>query len=236
MLRRGGFRGMRMNVHSREPPVPDTVSQLHDDDAATARRARILDAAERCFVRSGFHRTTMQDVAAEAAMSPGNLYRYFASKGAIVAGLTERDRAEVGEDFARLADVENLSEAFHRLAHHHFGTESREKTALCLEIWAESARNADFAAMSGAFECDITGRLADLFRQGQARGTVAAEVEASALASLVCTYADGLMVRRAILPGFDADSEIARFIAVIEAGMAGRIPLPPAPPVPAART
>ena len=46
------------------------------------RRARILDAAERCFVRSGFHRTTMQDVAAEAGMSPGNLYRYFASKEA----------------------------------------------------------------------------------------------------------------------------------------------------------
>jgi TetR/AcrR family transcriptional regulator, repressor for uid operon len=44
------------------------------------RRTRILDAAETCFVRSGFHRTTMQDVAAEAGMSAGNLYRYFPSK------------------------------------------------------------------------------------------------------------------------------------------------------------
>ena len=39
-------------------------------DGGAGRRARILDAAERCFVRAGFHRTTMQDVAAEAAMSP----------------------------------------------------------------------------------------------------------------------------------------------------------------------
>ena len=236
MLRRTAFRDMRMNVHSREPPVPDTVPQLHDDDAAKARRARILDAAERCFVRAGFHRTTMQDVAAEAAMSPGNLYRYFASKGAIVAGLTERDRAEVGEDFARLEDVEDLTEAFRGLAHHHFGTESREKTALCLEIWAESARNADFAAMSSAFECDITERLVALFRRQQASGKIPREVAPEALASLVCTYADGMMVRRAILPGFDANTEIERFVAVIEAGMAGRIPLPPVPPTPAPPT
>ena len=44
---------------------------------------------------AGFHRTTMQDVAAEAGMSPGNLYRYFPSKEAMVIGLAERDRARV---------------------------------------------------------------------------------------------------------------------------------------------
>ena len=213
-----------------DAPVPQLqVPQLHDDAAASARRARILDAAERCFVRAGFHRTTMQDVAAEAAMSPGNLYRYFASKGAIVAGLTERDRAEVGEGFAALDGADDLPQAFGRLAHCHFGAGAREKTGLCLEIWAEAARNADFAAMTGDFECDITGRLAALFRREQARGGVAPEVDPEALGSLVCTFADGLMVRRAIMPGFDPDVEIARFIALIEAGMAGRIPLPPAP-------
>ena len=70
------------------------------DTLVIDRRSRILDAAERCFVRSGFHRTTMQDVAAEAGMSPGNLYRYFPSKDAIVIGLTERDRSDVAKDFA----------------------------------------------------------------------------------------------------------------------------------------
>ena len=212
-----------------DAPAP----QLHDDAAAGARRARILDAAERCFVRTGFHRTTMQDVAAEAGMSPGNLYRYFASKGAIVAGLTERDRAEVAEGFAGLDGADDLSRAFGRLAHQHFGAEAREKTVLCLEIWAESARNRDFAALIGDFECDITGRLAAMFQREQDRGAVAGGVDPEALASLVCTFADGLMVRRAIMSGFDPDTEIARFIALIEAGMAGHIPLPPVPARPA---
>ncbi len=44
-------------------------------EAQSDRHTRILDAAERCFARAGIHRTTMQDVASEAGMSPGNLYR-----------------------------------------------------------------------------------------------------------------------------------------------------------------
>jgi AcrR family transcriptional regulator len=82
-------------------PVQEAL-RVSEDDPATERHARILDAAERCFVRSGFHRTTMQDIAAEAKMSPGNLYRYFQSKDALVAGITERDRAEIAGDFANL--------------------------------------------------------------------------------------------------------------------------------------
>ena len=35
-------------------------------------------------------------------MSPGNLYRYFSSKDAIIEGLTERDRSLIAEDFSKL--------------------------------------------------------------------------------------------------------------------------------------
>ena len=56
-------------------------AQLQSD-----RRDEILGAAQRCFVRSGFHGASMQDICAEAGMSPGNLYRYFPSKEALIAG------------------------------------------------------------------------------------------------------------------------------------------------------
>ena len=55
--------------------------------AQSDRRAEILAAAQRCFVRSGFHGASMQDICAEAGMSPGNLYRYFPSKEALIAGI-----------------------------------------------------------------------------------------------------------------------------------------------------
>jgi AcrR family transcriptional regulator len=47
------------------------------------RREHILDAAERCFARAGFHRTTMHDICREAGVSPGALYVYFDSKEAL---------------------------------------------------------------------------------------------------------------------------------------------------------
>ena len=48
-------------------------------------RCRILDAAEERFIRYGFGKTTMAEIAADCGMSAANLYRYFASKGDIAA-------------------------------------------------------------------------------------------------------------------------------------------------------
>ena len=69
------------------------------------RRERIIEAAERAFVRNGFHAATMQHVADEAGMSPGNLYRYFPSKEAIVEGLCEVDRGRRAGSFDAFAEL-----------------------------------------------------------------------------------------------------------------------------------
>lgn len=194
------------------------------DAAAEERRARILDAAERCFVRSGFHRTTMQDVAAESGMSPGNLYRYFPSKDAIVAGLCERDRTMVAEDFSRLdGSSEDFLDAFASLARKHFEDEPRERAILCLEIWAEATRNPAVAAMSRDFDCDIVGRLSDLFRQAQGRGAIAPGLDPEGLAVTIAIMANGLFVRRAVAPDFDPEREVGQVMAIVEAAFAGRI-------------
>lgn len=55
-----------------------------------ARRAQILDAAARCFARMGFHRTTIQDIAAESGFSAGLVYRYFADKDDMVVAIADR--------------------------------------------------------------------------------------------------------------------------------------------------
>jgi TetR/AcrR family transcriptional regulator, repressor for uid operon len=206
------------------------TASLPEMDPSLDRQSRILDAAERCFVRAGFHRTTMQDVAAEAGMSPGNLYRYFRSKDAIVMALTERDRARIGDDFSAFAQTDDFLAVFRHLAHKHFAEEPRDKAILCLEIWAEATRNPTFAAVTYEFERDVIARMEALFRQAQEKGLVAAEVDVRSLAVLISTLADGLFVRRAILPNFAPQREIAVVMAVVEAAFAGRIHLPAADP------
>jgi AcrR family transcriptional regulator len=194
-------------------------------DPSAERQTRILNAAERCFVRSGFHRTTMQDVAAEAGMSPGNLYRYFDSKDAVVLALAERDRARIGEDFAALSQPGDLLPALRSIARKHFAEEPRERAVLCLEIWAEATRNQSFASMSEAFDRDICDRMCALFLQAQASGAIAPEVDLEALAALIVTIANGLFVRRAVDAKLDAGREVASLMAVIEAAFAGKINL-----------
>jgi AcrR family transcriptional regulator len=195
------------------------------------RRSRILDAAERCFVRSGFHRTTMQDVAAEAGMSPGNLYRYFPSKDAIVIGLTERDRSNVARDFATFDEGGDFMTSFVKLGRKHFEEEPREKAIMCLEIWAESARNPSFAKVCGEFEQFVIARLTEVLGQAKERGEIPQSVDPEAVARLISTLADGLFVRRAIAPGFDAAREVPNVINLIGAILSGAVPLNCAPPV-----
>src|SRR3954451_335878 len=200
-------------------------ARLPDDDGSPGRRTRILDAAERCFVRSGFHRTTMQDVAAEAGMSPGNLYRYFPSKDAMMAGLAERDRAQVAEDFSQLVVGDGFMQQFAALGRKHFEDEPREKAILCLEIWAEATRNPAFAEMTKAFDCDVIGRLTALFREAQERGGIGATAAPETLALLISILANGMFVRRAVATDFDAEREVATVMNVIGAAVSGRIDL-----------
>ncbi|MCP2340222.1 TetR/AcrR family transcriptional regulator [Actinomadura rupiterrae] len=61
---------------------------------ATRNRTKVLDAAERLFARDGVEKVTMQDVAKEAGVGVGTLYRGFTDKaGLAMALLDERERA-----------------------------------------------------------------------------------------------------------------------------------------------
>jgi AcrR family transcriptional regulator len=156
-------------------------------------------------------------------MSPGNLYRYFPSKDAIVAGLTERDRSRVAQDFDSF-DTGDFMKSFAELGRRHFEEEPREKAVLCLEIWAESARNPAFAAVCAEFEQEVIRRLADMLREARDRGDIAAGVDPHAAATLIMTLGNGLFVRRAIAPDFDAGREVPAVIALIGAMLGGAAP------------
>lgn len=66
-------------------------------EAAGAPR-EIVAAAQRCFAAKGLHGASVADIAREAGLSVGQLYRIFASKEAIIEAIvSEIVNARVGE-------------------------------------------------------------------------------------------------------------------------------------------
>jgi TetR/AcrR family transcriptional repressor of uid operon len=196
------------------------------EDSSSERRKLILDAAERSFSRAGFHRTTMQDVAAEAGMSPGNLYRYFPSKDALVAGLCERDRVGLANEFAEIRERSDFLAAFKELGRRHFEDAGRDKAKLCLEIWAEATRNPAIASLQTEFDRTFEEQLSATFEAAKKAGAIHADVDIRAIASIISKLGDGLFVRRAVASDFDPEREIAEVFAVIGALMKGAVKFP----------
>jgi AcrR family transcriptional regulator len=60
-------------------------------------RARIVETADVLFRRLGFAKTAVADIAAELGMSPANVYRFFASKNAIVEAICQRCLTDLEE-------------------------------------------------------------------------------------------------------------------------------------------
>lgn len=58
---------------------------------AERRRLEIIEAAERCVMKTGLHRLTLRDIAREQGGSLGNIYNYFANKEEIVEAIVERE-------------------------------------------------------------------------------------------------------------------------------------------------
>ena len=63
---------------------------LPPTDAPAATSERILRAAEACVRRWGLRRVSMSDVALQAGVSRGSVYRYFPDRDALVQAVLER--------------------------------------------------------------------------------------------------------------------------------------------------
>jgi len=172
-------------------------------DTQRARREAILDAAERCFARSGFHRCTMHDICKEAGVSPGALYVYFASKEALIAGLAERDRSEFQARFAELTAAPDFLQALTALGEQYFVDEPAHKRLMCVEIGVESTRNPQVGETFRAVDTFVTESFESLFGRLAAEGRIAPDFDIPTLAKVFAVIGDGMIWRRAVDPGFD---------------------------------
>jgi AcrR family transcriptional regulator len=182
-----------------------------------ARREHILDAAEQCFGRAGFHRTTMHDICKEAAVSPGALYVYFDSKEALIAGICERDRQEFAERFDTLAAAPDLLEALRALGEQYFLEEPAHSHRMCVEIGLESTRNPRIGEIFQRFDRYIADSFERLFAKLHAEGRIAPALDIPTTAKAFTIVCDGMFWRRAVDPAFDPLAAMPAVLQLIRA-------------------
>jgi TetR/AcrR family transcriptional regulator, repressor for uid operon len=170
-------------------------------------------------VRTGFHRTTMQDICREATVSLGALYVYFSSKEALIQGICERERAQFSEDFSALSSAPDFLQALASMGEQIFVARPREKQMMCVEIGVEATRNADVTRLHSDVDAFILTSFKNLFRRQQAQGHVAPGVDTDALALAFVIIGDGLFWRRAVHREFDPRSVMPMLIAMLSAAM-----------------
>jgi AcrR family transcriptional regulator len=174
------------------------VSQQYRD----ARREQILAAGRRCFLRDGFHATSMQDLFTEAGLSSGSVYRYFASKDELVVAIAEDNmRAVVAtfnglaadDDTASLGDV--LAEVLTMI-----GRENAESGlgGLAVQVWGEALRNPEVGGRFTEILSGLRADLAGIVARRQAAGRLPADVDPSAVANLLISTVAGYILQSAL--------------------------------------
>jgi AcrR family transcriptional regulator len=181
-----------------------------------ARRRHVREAALACFKRKGFHQASMADICAEAAMSPGNLYRYYDSKEAIIAAICEEDRRQLTARLERLGASGNLFDSMLELAGEAMSASDPEKRRFGCEVLAEAARNARVAEIVGRHNAAIVALCGEAIRRAQSLGQIDPALDAEAAAQVLVAAAEGLSTRIALSPGLDPGAPLAAFRQLLQ--------------------
>ncbi len=192
-----------------------------------ANRSQIVAAARRCFSRDGFHQTSMPDIAAEAGVSVGAPYRYFAGKEEIIV--------EIAGDAFRVmfAPVEHLADAAGEVtvadlvaaavapvsgdvAVDGAGQEIPvdELLRCAVQAWGELLRNEALRRQAEAGFEHVRGRIAEALRNGQRSGSVPTELDPDRGARVVMALLHGFVLQHTAF-GLDDTAGFTQQVRVV---------------------
>ncbi|HKF19191.1 MAG TPA: TetR/AcrR family transcriptional regulator [Candidatus Dormibacteraeota bacterium] len=190
-------------------------------EAKEARREHILRAALRCFARSGYYPTTVDDIAAEAGVSKGAPYVYFESKEALFQQLYDSwDCGLATRIDAALARLRSQGSRSPRTTLEAIivavGAHVTEETDLCRVLIEARTQAAYVDAIAKRFrssQADAEGKMKQLIEAGVARGEWPPETNPELHAQLILATLHGLMAQWHLSPGSFSWDEMARALA-----------------------
>lgn len=176
------------------------------------RRAQILEAARACFRERGFRQTTVEDICAEARISPGALYRYFGSKADIIAAIALDARAEAEAILDRLSGANALIDGLAELARAFFTAfDGDGDAALLADIWAEAARDVQLARALRERDHIASGRMAAAIERAVRSGAIYPALMPEEAAQSLLAALEGMALKRALYRDNKTEDAVRRF-------------------------
>src|SRR5436305_8883797 len=185
-----------MNVHSSF----DLMSQPQLEPTLD-RRTQILDAALVCFAKRGFHQASMHDISAEAGISVGLIYRYFANKDAVISAMADRHKKEIQEVLERARQAPNLLESLEILFTAHCCEDAPQVVcAFVVDLYAEASRNPHVAGLLRDVLQTAMDGVTDLIARSPEAESAAHGLKPHELAELIFAVSRGMLMRDVLQP------------------------------------
>lgn len=185
--------------------TPKSKAAAHSEP----QRDRILCAAHRCFVESGFHAASMASIAKTAEISAGLIYRYFDSKNAIILAIIAHHLAEIQAEISGLQATAEV--VIERIMARFRSWHQREcvtlEPGLLLEIVALARRDPQVAEALRTADHHIRADLsAWLTRAWEKAGYRLSEADVSERVFAFQGFIEGLAIRAIKQPDIDPQS------------------------------
>jgi AcrR family transcriptional regulator len=179
------------------------------------RRAQIVRAARTCFARFGFHKTTLQDVFAQAGLSAGCVYNYFQSKDELMLAIAKERHDDERRWIAETSEAEDpvaaLRQVAKTFADEYLTKEGLDRRRIALQTWSEAQTNP--VILSSVRE-GLDGpriQLAQLIRRAQAAKQLTSKLDADSIAHTMIALFYGSVLQKLWKPDIDSDAHFSVF-------------------------
>lgn len=190
-------------------------------DTQAETRRNLLDAAQRLFIRNGFHRTSVGEIAKEAGYTTGAIYSNFPRKEDLAVAVTDR---AIEHSWAALLDaLASRQEFADRLIgviewRRQLLVENEVLVVLRLELWLYSVQDLALRAQLVAGQRKLQASLALLLEQQATDVGSRLTVSPDLLAGAVIASADGTAIAHGLDPSKESAEAFAWTLATLVVG------------------
>ncbi|WP_411345385.1 TetR/AcrR family transcriptional regulator [Paenibacillus sp. WLX1005] len=186
-------------------------------------RRLLMNAAVTCFSSNGFHNTGIAQIAKEAGMSAGNLYRHFSGKQDFIIALVEEQQYSMIKHAQKNLNTDNSIEGIIQLLHDYiYMPVYSMDQKLWLEILSEASRNDEIQNILRKNNLLVQQSFQHLLAEAVVSDSLDPSYQVESLALWLQAMINGLTMRIAIDKNFDINQHFDQFAHIIRRTLQSR--------------